>query len=224
MNPDTPQTGTRAGKSTTPSGGAGESVEPGATVGQGGIGPESGGAPTGTDQPTGRYASHTAPRTSRLFDQVKDQVKDRAASQLKQQKERVTARLGNVADAVRQSSQQLRDEHQDAVAQIVDRAADQLDRLSNHLRERDIGELVDDAQRLARQQPALFIGSSFAAGLLAARFIKASTPRREYRDERWRDGSAPPRGSTYGEETSARDRSITSERLGPTEYPDTGGY
>jgi ElaB/YqjD/DUF883 family membrane-anchored ribosome-binding protein len=224
MNPDTPQTGTRAGRSTTPSDGAGESVEPGATVGQGGIGPEAGTAPTGTDQPTDRHASDTAPRTSRVFDQVKDQVKDRAASQLKQQKDRVTAGLGNVADVVRQTGQQLRDEHQDAVAQIVERAADQLERFSNHLRERDIGELVGDAERLARQQPAIFIGSSFAAGLLAARFIKASTPRREYRDEEWRAEYAPARRSAEGEDTSARGRSSTSERHGPTEYPDTGGY
>ena len=68
------------------------------------------------------------------------------------------------------------------MAQFVERAADQIERFSNHLRERDLNDLVGEAQRFARQQPAMFIGSSFAAGMLAARFIKASRPTRSFDD------------------------------------------
>jgi hypothetical protein len=53
-------------------------------------------------------------------------------------------------------------------------SAEQLERLSNNLRDKDVNELLQDAQRLARRQPALFIGGSFAVGLLAARFLKSS--------------------------------------------------
>jgi hypothetical protein len=44
------------------------------------------------------------------------------------------------------------------------------------LRKKDVQQLMQDAQRLARRQPALFIGSAFALGLVAARFLKSSPP------------------------------------------------
>jgi hypothetical protein len=229
MNPDTPQTGTGSGGSAALGDGTGQPAEPGASVGHGATGTsepavDDRGA-TGADQPRGTNASHAGRRMSGLFNQIRDQVKDRASLQLRQQKDHMTAGLGNVADVVRQTGQQLRDDHQDAAAQVVERAADQLQRFSNHLRERDIDELVSDARRLARQQPALFIGSSFAAGLIAARFIKASPPRREPRDGTWRgDEYGPPHGSAHGEGPSARDSRITSGRSATTEYPDSGGY
>ena len=122
------------------------------------------------------------------------QVRQKAASQLNEQKSRATESLGSVADAVRQSTRQLRDQQFDTVAQVVERAADQIERLSNHLRQRDLNELVADAQRFARQQPAMFIGSSFAAGLIAARFIKASRPAESYANRAY---------GSYGGETLA---------------------
>jgi len=114
---------------------------------------------------------------------ILNQVRDKAASQLNEQKARATDSLGNVAQAVRQSTQHLREQQYDTVAQFVERAADQIERFSNHLRERDLNDLVAEAQRFARQQPAVFIGSSFAAGMLAARFIKASRPTRSFDDQ-----------------------------------------
>jgi hypothetical protein len=92
---------------------------------------------------------------------------------------------------------------------MVENAAAQLERFSNHLKDRNLDELVDDAQRLARQQPALFIGSSFAAGLLAARFLKASTPGRRDRSSsgEWRDNAGYERESVYGSGADMRTRS-----------------
>jgi hypothetical protein len=124
---------------------------------------------------------------------ILNQVRDKAASQLNEQKARATQSLGSVAQAVRQSTHQLREQQHDTVAQFVERAADQIERFSNHLRDRDLNELVGEAQRFARQQPAVFIGSSFAAGLLAARFIKASRPTESFSDRRY---------SSYGTESS----------------------
>jgi hypothetical protein len=46
--------------------------------------------------------------------------------------------------------------------------------LSATLRDRDVRELVQDAQQFARRQPAIFVGAAFAAGVLAARFMKSS--------------------------------------------------
>jgi hypothetical protein len=103
-----------------------------------------------------------------------DRVKASAASQLGAQKDRATDGIGTVADAVRQSSRQLRDQQHDAIAQYIEQAADQLERFATTLKDRNIGDLARDAQDLARRRPALFIGSAFALGLLGARFMKSS--------------------------------------------------
>jgi hypothetical protein len=103
-------------------------------------------------------------------------MRDSAASQLTAQKDRATDQLGSVARAVRSSTQQLREQHQDAAAGYVDQIADHIERLSQGLRQKNLTELLDDAQRLARRQPAVFIASAFALGLVAARFLKSSSP------------------------------------------------
>ena len=103
-----------------------------------------------------------------------DRVKSSAATQLGAQKDRATDGIGSVAQAVRQSSQQLRDQQHGTIAQYVEQAADQLERFATRLKDRDIGDLARDAQDLARRRPALFVGSAFALGLLSARFLKSS--------------------------------------------------
>jgi hypothetical protein len=114
-----------------------------------------------------------------------DKMKDGAVSQLNTQKDRATDGIGNVAQAVRQSTQQLRDQRHDRIADYVDQAAGQLERFSNTLKQKNVSELLDEAQRFARRNPALFIGGAFALGLLSARFFKSSQDRS--RDISWRD-------------------------------------
>src|SRR3954467_462830 len=103
-----------------------------------------------------------------------DNVKQRATAQLDSQKGRATDSISSIANAVRGSSSQLRGEQHDVLAQYIETFADQLERFSNNVRGKDVNELLDGARDFARRQPALFVGGSFAAGLLAARFLKSS--------------------------------------------------
>jgi exonuclease VII large subunit len=113
---------------------------------------------------------------------IASRVRESTSSQLTRQKDRATDSLGSVAQAVRQSTNQLREQRHDTIAQYIEQAANQLDRLSTRLREKNVNELLNDAQRLARQRPALFIGSAFALGLIGARFFKSSSERAMNRD------------------------------------------
>lgn len=121
--------------------------------------------------------SHTTNTVADTAAGLMDRVRDRAAAQLSSQKERATDGLGSVAQAVRQSTQHLRDNHQETIAQYADKAADRIDRFSAQLRDRDVSEIAEDVQRFARKQPALFVGSAFALGILGARFLKSSSDR-----------------------------------------------
>jgi hypothetical protein len=106
-----------------------------------------------------------------------DRVRQGATTQLSTQKNKATDGIGSVAQAVRQTTQHLRNSQHDTIARYVDEAANQLERVSNRLREKDVGELLRDAQQFARRRPAVFIGSAFAIGLLGARFLKSSRER-----------------------------------------------
>ena len=170
---------------TTPTGGAGT---PGAAAG--GTGPEAadreagqgaGGAAPGA-------ASGTAPaggivdQAKQTTGQVVGQVKEQAASRLDRQKEAAAAGLSSVADAVRQVGQNLRGqgEEQSPVAQYAaqygDKAAQQIERLTEYLRRNDAGQLLHEVEGFARRQPALFLGGAFLLGLAGARFLKSSNP------------------------------------------------
>jgi ElaB/YqjD/DUF883 family membrane-anchored ribosome-binding protein len=106
-----------------------------------------------------------------------DRLRESTANQLSRQKERATDGLGSVVQAVRQSSEQLREEQHETMAQYVGQAADQLEKLSKRLKEKNVEDFVEEAQRFARQRPALFIGSAFAIGAIGARFFKSSAER-----------------------------------------------
>ena len=103
--------------------------------------------------------------------------RDRAAAQLSTQKDLLSAGLGNVASAARQSTQMLRERQHDAVAQYVDRAADGLDRFSTRLRERDVNDIMSDVGRAAKKQPALFVGAAVALGVIGARLVQMRNER-----------------------------------------------
>jgi hypothetical protein len=61
-----------------------------------------------------------------------------------------------------------------ALAQQAEEIASHLDRASNYLREKELSEIYYDAEDFTRWRPGLVFGMMFAAGLLAARFVKAS--------------------------------------------------
>jgi ElaB/YqjD/DUF883 family membrane-anchored ribosome-binding protein len=126
-----------------------------------------------------------------------DKVRSGANAQLSIQKDRAVEGIGNVAQAVRQSTQHLREQQHDVIARYVDQAAGQLERFSSRLKEKNVGEMLQDAQEFAKRRPALFVGSAFAVGLLGARFLKSSRERQAgYGSTAARSGS-PSRGTGY---------------------------
>jgi hypothetical protein len=151
---------------------------------------------------------------------VMDRVKDTATAQLANQKNRATDGLGELAQAVRRTSQPLRESHQDTIAEYVERAADGIERFSTRLRQREIGDLVDEAQRFARRRPALFIGGAFAAGLLTARFLKSSS---DQKAQRWNDDAAWRRNQSWRRDEPMRAGAPDRTRpVGPSGGPGYG--
>jgi hypothetical protein len=107
-----------------------------------------------------------------------DQATAQATPQLESRKDQVVEGLGSTARALYQTSRQLREQEAAApVAEYAERAAARVERLADHLRERDLSELIGEVEDFARRQPVLFVGGAFTLGLFAARFLKSSGER-----------------------------------------------
>lgn len=131
-----------------------------------------GGAVDQAKQVAGDVASQAQDKAGQLADQVKQQASSRLSGQIGKASEG----LGTVSEVVRSMGDQLREQDQGYLAQVTDQAASQVDRVASYLRGKDVDQLVHDTERFARRQPALFVGSAFALGLLASRFLKSSVP------------------------------------------------
>jgi hypothetical protein len=110
-------------------------------------------------------------------------VQDKAASRLDQQKQTLVEGLGSVAEGIRQMGENLGQTEQGGVVALTARYGDslagQLERFSGYLGEREVGDLVYEIEDYARRNSTYFVGGAFLLGLLGARFLKSSTPRRE---------------------------------------------
>jgi glucan phosphorylase len=102
------------------------------------------------------------------------QARDRAASSLTESRVQAADQIGRMATAFRRTSEHLRQENQRHAADFTESLAEQVERASSYLRERDLGAIRQDLEGLARRQPAVMLGVGFALGLLGARFFKSS--------------------------------------------------
>ena len=153
---------------------------------------------SGSESKPASSEPQTSPQQSRIS--VIDRVKKSATEQFTTQKDRGIDALGSVTQAVRSSTERLREEKHETIAGYVDQAVDQVENWSRRIKEKDLDELATDIQRLARRQPAVFIGSAFALGLIGARFLKSSRPQNSFggqESQRARYGGRTDRSAAY---------------------------
>jgi hypothetical protein len=132
------------------------------------------------------------------------------------------------AETLRQTASQLRqdgDSEKARYAGFADQGADRLERLGGYLTSADADELLARVEALGRKRPWLVVGSGLLGGLVAARFLKASSESR-YRgvgqssrvttDGAWERSELPPASElTPG---PASDRPVSWEEHGVGAY------
>jgi hypothetical protein len=98
-----------------------------------------------------------------------------------ERKAHLASRLTGGGEAVRRAADKLRDENDPNIARYADMIADNLNRVGQYVRERDLASMYHDVERAARRRPEIFFGGLFVAGLAVARFLKASSQNRDNR-------------------------------------------
>ena len=190
--------------------------------------PNPGSSPGGTVQQVKDQAKSLAHDAKEEVSNVAGQARDQVQGLVTQQKTRVADQLGSLAGALRDTGNQLGQKLGDKQSNLLDlggyagKAADQVDRLSHYLRDRELGDVVRDAETFARRRPELFLGGTFLAGLLLARFLKASGDAENLETGAVRAGQTYPRTGaaplrTAGSYTGAGSLG-TYERTGQPAY------
>jgi hypothetical protein len=104
-----------------------------------------------------------------------NQVRDKARSA----KEHTGDRIRGVANQLRNVSDSLRDDDP-FTSKLAEQASRGIDGVAEYVSSTSAQSLIRDTEQLARRQPALFFGGAFLLGLVAGRFIKASSPQSSF--------------------------------------------
>ena len=129
------------------------------------------GARAATDQ-----VKQTAAEVTRV---ITDTLQDEASRLFYDQRGRAAQRVARLGKVARQAAHALHAVKMGGVADYADAAAQRVEDLSDYINEKDLTELLRDAQDAARAHPAVAMGGLFLAGFAAARFLKASASRDE---------------------------------------------
>ena len=126
-------------------------------------------------------AKKSAEMAKKKASEAAEQAKTKARSFADEKKEEAAGQVGGVASALRSTADNLEGEDQASMAGYARQAASGLDRVSDALSNRNVDDLLETAEDLARSQPVAFIGGAVLAGFVLARFAKSSSERRHDR-------------------------------------------
>jgi ElaB/YqjD/DUF883 family membrane-anchored ribosome-binding protein len=111
--------------------------------------------------------------------ELKQQGRSKLGETLDQRTNQAGGQVRELAQALRRSGEQLREQGDGKqVAGVAEGAADRFERLGGYLEETSGDELLRDVEELARRRPWLVAGVGLAVGVAASRFLKASSERR----------------------------------------------
>ena len=161
-----------------------------------GNGPSTAGGASATDQAKDK-AQQAAGQAKEQAQQAAGQAKGALRTQVDQRSTDAGQKVGGFASDVRSVSDQLREQGKDQPAKLADQAADRAEQVSRYLTNSDADRILGDVEDFGRRQPWAVIGGGVVLGLLASRFLKASSTRRY--EERYDYSRAQlPTRTSYG--------------------------
>ena len=133
-----------------------------------------------------------------------DAAKDVASEAQAQVQRKITEQKGvgadyvnNLADTIRRAANQF-DADMPVAGTYIRKAAVQVENAADSLRKGDFNDLIQGAQRFARDQPTAFFGLALLAGFGAVRFLKSASGRsdadgemRPPSDQAWQEPRSP---------------------------------
>ncbi|MFN2450836.1 MAG: hypothetical protein ABR541_00615 [Candidatus Dormibacteria bacterium] len=123
-------------------------------------------------------ASDAVQTVSDKAQQASGQVADQMRKQVDTRSTEAGEQLSTVSQALRSTSEDLRSKGSEAPAKVISPIADRAEQLAQYLKTSDADRILRDVESYGRRQPWTVVAGGVAVGLLASRFLKASSSRR----------------------------------------------
>lgn len=95
--------------------------------------------------------------------------------QIDQRSTEAGERVSGTAQDLRSVGEELRKQGKEGPAKLADRAAEQTERVGGYLKDNGPDKMLEDVEEFGRQRPWAVLAGGVAVGVLAARFLKASS-------------------------------------------------
>jgi hypothetical protein len=148
-------------------------------VGAAGVPASGGGSSAGASErardKAQQVAGQAADQARERGQQVAEQARGRLRSQVDQRSTQAGEQVNRQVGDVRSVAAELRNQGKEGPAKIAEQAADRAERLGSYLRDADGDHILDDVEAFARRNPPAIVFGGLALGLLASRFLRASS-------------------------------------------------
>src|SRR5436190_1066715 len=108
-------------------------------------------------------------------DELLEAARKRGRGLLDRQKTAAVEELSSVAEVMKDAARKFEEKEESGVGGYVQKAAEQLDRISSSLRDRDLKEVLGQAEGALKKRPGVFLGVTAALGFAIGRFLRAGT-------------------------------------------------
>ena len=106
------------------------------------------------------------------------EARSRLRDQIDQRSTQAGERVSATGSDLRSVSRELRNQGKDTPARIAEQAAERVERAGGYLAQSDADKIVRDVEDFGRRQPLAVLAGGVVLGIVAARFLKASSSRR----------------------------------------------
>lgn len=138
---------------------------------------------TAGSQPDDNGGGSTQQKVKQDAKDATRQAKSKAREQVETGQHRVAEEADTLSDAIDAAAASFDEHDRQGLARYTREMSTRLSEAAHHLEGRSIDELADDAKRLARENPALFMLGSVAVGFGLSRFFKASEKHQHQRHD-----------------------------------------
>src|SRR3954449_3347910 len=128
-------------------------------------------------------AQEAASQAQEKAQQAAGQARSRVREEVDTRSTRVGEQAESVAGDVRSVGEHLRSEGKDKPAELADKAAARVGDLGDYLKRSDGDTILQDVERFGRERPWAVVAGGLALGVVASRFLKASSSRRYHEQE-----------------------------------------
>jgi vacuolar-type H+-ATPase subunit E/Vma4 len=142
-------------------------------------------------------AQHATEQAKQTAEQATQQARGRVRDEVDRRSTEAGQQASSVADAFRQSAQQLRQEGKEGVAKPVEQVADRVQQAGSWLERSSGDDILREVEDFGRSKPLAVLAGGAVVGFALSRLLKASSTKR-YQESSSAGGYGGQAGRSYG--------------------------